>query len=87
MAAGCPAAETRAGGMGAPVTQALTYFHASHLIIWVNLSAASGQRLYCPSPRADWLVQVRVGGPSQPEPARNLKGHSDMNAVQASVLG
>ncbi len=32
--------ETRAGGIGAPVTQALTYLHAGHLIIWVNLSAA-----------------------------------------------
>ncbi len=90
-AAGCQAAKTpgRAGrAASAPVTQALTDIHAGHLISWFNLSAAAlrhcGQRLYSPSPRADWWV--RVGGPSQPEQARNLKGHSDTNAVQASVL-
>ena len=77
------AAETRAGpgGIGAPVTQALTYLRAGHLIIWVNLSAALRATALLPESAG------RLFGSSQRAvPARNLKGHSDMNAVQALVL-
>ncbi len=75
------AGETRAGGIGAPATQALTYLHAGHLIIWVNLSAAFRATALLPESAG------RLFGSSQRAVlARNLKGHSDMNAVQALVL-
>ena len=37
---GDPDARAGPGGIGAPVSQALYYLHAGHLIIWVYLSAA-----------------------------------------------
>ena len=59
------------GGIGAPVTEASTYLHAGHLIIWVNLSAAlratallpeSAGRLVISSQRA---VPTRAGAQSE----------------------
>ena len=61
----------RAGGISAPVTQALTYLHEGNLIIWVNLSAAlratallpeSAGRLVGTSLRA---VPTRAGAQSE----------------------
>ena len=71
---GRQAAETQAGGrIDAPVTVtvSLTYLHAGHLIIWVNLSAAlratallpeSAGRLVISSQRA---VPTRAGAQSE----------------------
>jgi len=65
------AGRPRPGGIGAPVTEASTYLHAGHLIIWVNLSAAlratallpeSAGRLVISSQRA---VPTRAGAQSE----------------------
>jgi hypothetical protein len=58
-------AETRAGGIGAPVTQALTYLHAGHLIIWVNPSAALRETALLPESAGQLVSRSRRAVPTR----------------------
>ncbi len=89
---GRQAAETQAGGsIDAPVTVtvSLTYLHAGRLQSLIRTVARMHNYL---GKSQCGIAGARVRGPTgwsesagRPK-QRNLKGHSDMNAVQASVL-